>query len=110
MTIQDLIDKLPPDVQARVRQELQYVTNLPIEAAQRFISYYQNGEYRAAYKLLVSNMSGDQLDLAMEETNARMKAAKQRVSNEKARLKSFVDFIVQALLSALAAWLQAQTV
>lgn len=110
MTIGELIDKLPEDKRAKVREYLGQVTNLPFEAAARIVAYYADGDNRAAYKLLVANMNGEQLDAAMEATNARMKAAKQRVSNEKARTAAFVNWVIQGLMLALQAWLQAQTI
>ena len=108
MTLKDLIDKLPAGMQDAVKEQLKTSLNLPMEAAQRFVAYYQGGDLRKARAELVMNMTGPELDTAMAETNARMKAAGMRVSTEKAKAKAFCDFMVQGLMGLLTAWLQSQ--
>lgn len=108
MTIKDLIDKLPPDMQSAVRERLYSVINLPFDAAQRFIDYYQNGDLIRAKKELTKHMTRAELDISMAETNQRMKEAGIRVKTEKAKNAAFLLFIFQGILEFVKAWFMAQ--
>lgn len=107
MTIKELIEKLPPDMQEAIRKQLESVMNLPFEAAQRFIDYYQRGDLIKARKELIKHMTAEELDLSMEQTNQFMRQAGMRVKTEKARNKAFLAFIFQGMLELIKVWFMA---
>ena len=104
MTIKELIDKLPLEMQEKVREQLASVINLPFEAAQRFIDYYQRGDLIKARKELIKHMTAEELDLSMEQTNQFMRQAGMRVKTEKARNKAFLAFIFNGFLELIKVW------
>ena len=108
MTLKELIDKLPAELQQPIRDELKNCLNIPIEAAQRIIMFYQSGDLVAAHAEAVNNMTGAELYATMQETNARMKAAGIRVGNEKAQRKAFVEWLTQMILNLAVVFLQSK--
>jgi hypothetical protein len=98
MNKSELLTKIPEVIRPQVTRYIDLVLGLTSEEITKMSDYLLGGDQQAAYEVAVSKMTGAELYQAMQDTNAKQKAATGRVLTQKATQKAILMDIVNTLL------------
>jgi hypothetical protein len=106
--LEALISKLPEWLQALGRAHLPWLLQIPEDDLKAWLELQNRGDWRGAYRIMVRNMSTEQLRELRKATNAAFEAANSRNARRSEMMRQLVNDATAILIALGKAYIVAQ--